>query len=184
MAEATMTEKYPTWRKVESGHWESTEQLGGTPDFIATQQGRSLGWRLKWRASKQAIVGFATIAEVMDYVEGMVKDMDENPVYQPGTPQERVSRMKRPELEKLAHDMPYLRQSNKSEIIAWLTLYRPEALTEKPATAATVCMHCGVVLTLADGTVSRWLDPIGEHVGWGGPAEMPSHIHEPAGSAT
>lgn len=69
---------YPTWIKVESGRWESEEQSGGTPDYIATHDRN--GWRLKWRSSGQATVGFRTITEVQDYVARKEAEMDADAV--------------------------------------------------------------------------------------------------------
>ena len=66
----TGAETYPTWVKVAPGHYQSEEQMGGTPDFIATH-GRN-GWSVKWRSSQQSVGGFRNIGEVKAHVASLV----------------------------------------------------------------------------------------------------------------
>jgi hypothetical protein len=73
--EAEPVSEYPTWVEVAPGHWESEEQMDGTPDFIAIRT-QAEGWWLKWRSSAQPTAGFRTIGEVKDYVRGQVAEMD------------------------------------------------------------------------------------------------------------
>jgi len=72
------TEKYPTWKKVNYKRLESEEGQWGTPnehcpdgwipDFLALKTSEGGGWWLKVRTSGVAMVGFATIQEIKDYV--------------------------------------------------------------------------------------------------------------------
>lgn len=57
---------YPSWVRIDAKRWESEEQMDGTPDFVVTREWD--GWRLKWRSSKDATRGFASMGEVKDYV--------------------------------------------------------------------------------------------------------------------
>lgn len=59
---------YPTWVMISASRWESLEQMNGTPDFIATWEPGE-GWRLKWRSSSAATLGFLTMGDVKDYVQ-------------------------------------------------------------------------------------------------------------------
>jgi hypothetical protein len=57
---------YPTWVMINASRWESVEQMNGTPDFVITWEPG--GWRLKWRSSSAATVGFLSVRDVKDYV--------------------------------------------------------------------------------------------------------------------
>ncbi len=64
---------YPTWVKIQPGRYESEEQMGGTPDFVAQRYADS--WHVKWRSSEQTTSGFSTIGEVKAHVASLVEGM-------------------------------------------------------------------------------------------------------------
>jgi hypothetical protein len=69
LMETTMTERYPTWIRINGHNIISEEEMDGTPDFFVSYDKPSKQWWVKWRTSACWTRGFKTASAAMRYVE-------------------------------------------------------------------------------------------------------------------